>query len=97
MTDDHVPVRTYGGWRRSRGIGLLGLGPVATLVMLGCFAALILIAAFSLKALLYVAPLAVLTGAVALIRVDGVPLAQLAVQRLRWWRGTRAGHTTYRA
>src|SRR5439155_3462064 len=28
---------------------------------------------------------------------DGVPLAQLAVQRLRWWRGTRAGHTTYRA
>ena len=32
-----------------------------------------------------------------MIRVGGVPLAQLAVQRLRWWRGTRAGHTTYRA
>jgi hypothetical protein len=97
MIDEHVPVRTYGGWRRSRGIGLLGLGPVATLVMLGCFAALILIAAFSLKALVYLAPLAVLAGAAALIRVDGVPVAQLAVQRLRWWHGTRAGHTTYRA
>ena len=51
MTADHAPVRTYGGWRRSRGIGLLGLGPAATFVLLGCFAALILIAAFSLQAL----------------------------------------------
>jgi hypothetical protein len=97
MTDAQGPARTYGGWRRSRGIGLLGLGPVATLVMLGCCAALILIAATSLRALLYVAPLAVFAGAVSLIRVGGVPLAQIAVQRLRWWRGTRAGHTTYRA
>ena len=97
MTDGQTPVRTYGGWRRSRSIGLLGLGPVATLVMLGCFAALILVAAFSLQALLYVAPPALLAGAAALIRVGGVSLAQLAVQRLRWWRGTRAGHTSYRA
>ena len=50
------PVRTYGGWRRSRGIGLLGLGPAATFVLLGCFAALVLVAAFSLRLLLYVAP-----------------------------------------
>jgi hypothetical protein len=26
-----------------------------------------------------------------------VPLAQLAVQRLRWWHGTHAGYTSYRA
>jgi hypothetical protein len=97
MTGGQTPVRTYGGWRRSRSIGLLGLGPVATLVMLGCFAALILVAAFSLQALLYVAPPALLAGAAALIRVGGVSLAQLAVQRLRWWRGARAGHTSYRA
>ena len=97
MTGGQTPVRTYGGWRRSRSIGLLGLGPVATLVMLGCFAALILVAAFSLQALLYVAPPALLAGAAALIRVGGVSLAQLAVQRLRWWRGTRAGHSSYRA
>src|SRR6266566_4433389 len=97
MTDGQTPVRTYGGWRRSRSIGLLGLGPAATLVMLGCFAALILVAAFSLQALLYVAPPALLAGAAALIRVGGVSLAQLAVQRLLWWRGARAGHTTYQA
>ena len=96
MTSDH-PVRTYGGWRRSRSIGLLGLGPAATFILLGCFAALILIAAFSLRLLLYVAPPAVLAGAAGVIRVGGVPLAQLAVQRLRWWHGTHAGHTSYRA
>ena len=27
MTHDHYQARTYGGWRRSRRIGLLGLGP----------------------------------------------------------------------
>ena len=96
MTGSNTQVRTYGGWRRSRSIGLLGLGPVATLVMLACFAALILLAASSLQAFVYVAPPAVLAGAVSLIRVGGVPVAQLAVQRLRWWRGTRADLTTYR-
>jgi hypothetical protein len=39
----------------------------------------------------------VLAGAASLIRVGGVPLAQVAVQRLRWWRGARAGRTSYRA
>jgi hypothetical protein len=97
MTSDQTPVRTYGGWRRSRSIGLLGLGPAATFVLLGCFAALVLVAAFSIQLLLYVGPPAQLAGATGVIRVGGVPLAQLAVQRLRWWRGTRAGHTTYRA
>jgi hypothetical protein len=96
MTSDHS-VRTYGGWRRSRSIGLLGLGPGATFVLLGCFAALVLIAAFSLRLLLYVAPPALLAGAAGVIRIGGVPLAQLAVQRLRWWHGTHAGYTSYRA
>ena len=35
MTGGNAPVRTYGGWRRSRSIGLLGLGPAATLALLG--------------------------------------------------------------
>ena len=29
-------VRTYGGWRRARGIGLFGVGPVGTVVVLAC-------------------------------------------------------------
>ena len=38
----HDQVRSYGGWRRSRSIGLLGLGTTGTLVLLGCFAGLLL-------------------------------------------------------
>jgi hypothetical protein len=54
MTPEHDQVRTYGGWRRSRSIGLLGLGPgpAATFALIGSFAALLLLAAFSLKAAL---------------------------------------------
>ena len=95
MTTGPTPVRTYGGWRRSRSIGLLGLGPAATLALLGSFAALILTAAFSLQTLLYVAPPVVLAWSAGVVRVGGIPIAQLAVQRLRWWHGTRAGYTTY--
>ena len=97
MTTGHDQVRTYGGWRRSRSIGLLGLGPAATFVLLGSFAALLLVATVSLKALLYVGPPAMLAGAAGVIRVGGIPLAQLAVHRLRWQYGTSAGHTGYRA
>jgi len=97
MTREHDQVRTYGGWRRSRGIGLLGLGPAATYVLLSGFAVLVLVAAYSIKALLYVAPPAIAAAAAGMVRVGGVPAAQLAVQRLRWWHGTSAGHTSYRA
>jgi hypothetical protein len=97
MTGGSTPVRTYGGWRRSRGVGLLGLGPAATLGLLASFGVLILVAAFSVQALLYVAMPVVLCWSAGLIRVGGVPLAQLMVQRARWWHGTRAGYTTYRA
>jgi hypothetical protein len=94
---EHGQVRSYGGWRRSRSVGLLGLGTAGTLILLGCFATLLLAAAFSLKTLLYIGPPAVAAGAASLIRVGGIPLAQLAVQRARWHYGTRAGHTGYRA
>jgi hypothetical protein len=97
MTDDRPSVRTYGGWRRSRSIGLLGLGQAATLALLGCCAILILLAAISFQALLYVAPPVILGWAAGLIRVGGMPAIQLAVRHLRWWHGMRAGYTSYRA
>ncbi len=97
MMPGPMPARTYGGWRRSRSIGLLGLGPAATFAMLGCVVTLLVVAAVSFRALLYVAPPMVLAGTAGLIRISGVPLAQVAVQRLRWWHGARVGHTTYRA
>ncbi len=35
MAVEEVDIRTYGGWRKARGIGLFGLGPVATAVVIG--------------------------------------------------------------
>ncbi len=97
MTSEHNQVRTYGGWRRSRGIGLLGLGPAATSVLLGGIITVLIIAALSIRTLLYIPPPALLMATAALVRPSGTPLAQLAVQRLRWWHGTRTGQTGYRA
>ena len=97
MIPAQTPLRTYGGWRRTRSLGLLGLGPAATLTMLGCLAVLLVVAAVSVRTLVYVVPPMTLAGAASLIRVGGVPLGQVAVVRLRWWRGTRAGYTSYRA
>jgi hypothetical protein len=93
----HEPPRTYGGWRRSRGIGLLGFGPAATFTLLGALTILLVIAAVSARLLEYAAPPAILAGAAGLIRPGGVPLIQLAVQRLRWQYGTLTGRTDYQA
>ena len=95
--DTHPTVRTYGGWRRSRGMGLLGLGPGQTLLLLGTLTVLV-IAATADAALLAVAAvpaLAVLS--LVLVRLDGVPLGAGLVQRLRWQLATARGHTSYRS
>jgi hypothetical protein len=96
MTGDNVQVRTYGGWRRSRGIGLFGLGTTATFILLGMFAAVLVTVAAWPAGLFYIVPLAAVAAAVTFVRIGGVPAGQHAVQRVRWWRGTRRGHTVYR-
>jgi hypothetical protein len=73
MTPGHDQARSYGGWRRSRGIGLLGLGPAATFILLGGFAAVLLVAAFSRQAALYVTRPAVLPTSTA-VRSPPPPL-----------------------
>ncbi|MGI5171475.1 SCO6880 family protein [Spirillospora sp. CA-253888] len=90
-------VRTYGGWRRRHGIGLLGMDTTATFVALGTAMALVLTAALVPGALLYLAPPALIGGGLCLIRVGGVSLARLGLARWRWWWGVRRGHTRYRA
>src|SRR4051812_9592299 len=89
--------RTYGGWRRSRGMGLMGLGPFQTLLVLGAVTLLVIAATVSFTALLALAVpcLALLVGVLA--RFDGVPLVYGLVVRLRWWYATTRGHTSYRA
>lgn len=84
-------VRTYGGWRRSRGIGLLGLGAGATMVVLSSAVAVLIAAAVSLKAgaLLAVPAAVVITLTVA--RFDGIPITHLGLRRARWWYARARG------
>jgi hypothetical protein len=70
--------RTYGGWRRGRGIGLFGLGTTATFLILGVFIALLVAAAISPGTLIWLAPPTV-TGAgsgwsAGTARRPGIPL-----------------------
>jgi hypothetical protein len=89
--------RTYGGWRRRRGIGLFGLDTTATFVLLGLFIMLLVTAAIAPAVLVWLAPPVIAGCGAGLIRRGGTPVAQLAVQRIRWRIAVRRGWTRYRA
>ena len=89
-------VRTYGGWRRSRGIGLGGLTAAQSLILL---VALVLpLVVFSLRPLagLVLAAPALAVAGLAASRRDGVYLTEILAARWAWWRARRAGETSYR-
>ncbi|MEV3924609.1 SCO6880 family protein [Actinomadura coerulea] len=90
-------IRTYGGWRRRQGIGLLGLDTTSTFIALGTAMLLVLTAATAPRLLVYLLPPALISGALSLVRVGGVPLACVVLARCRWRWGVWRGHTRYRA
>lgn len=94
---EQTQIRTYGGWRRSRGIGLLGLGPGQTLLVLGAVTVLIITASVHLTAFAVAALPCLATLGLVLLRFDGVPLVTGLQQRSRWLVGNTRGHTAYRS
>jgi hypothetical protein len=90
-------VRTYGGWRKARGIGLFGIGPVGTVVVLGCIVVPMLLASVRLSIGAAALPAATLVAALTIARFDDMTLAQVVGRRLRWAWAVRRGWTTYRA
>ncbi|HEU5023620.1 MAG TPA: SCO6880 family protein [Spirillospora sp.] len=90
-------VRTYGGWRRRHGIGLLGLDTTSTFVALGAAMMLVLVAAAAPRLLIYLLPPALVSGGLGLMRVGGVSLARLVLARCRWRWSVLHGHNRYRA
>jgi hypothetical protein len=90
-------VRTYGGWRRARGMGLFGLSSVGTVVVLACLVTPLVIGAASLQAGLIAAVPAGLVVLVTLLRVDGVTVGQVLQRTLRWWWGSLRGYGTFRS
>ena len=88
--------RSYGGWRRRRGIGLWGLGTGGTLTVLAAVMTVILVAAVKVSALLYVAPPVAIAAGLGLARVGGETIGLKALRRLRWWWASGRGYTKYR-
>jgi len=91
------PVRTYGGWRLTRGMGLFGSGPFGTLVVLSCVVVPLLIASIDLRAALVSLPPAAIAAALVLARVNGTSVGRLAQRRARWTWGSSRGYATHRA
>jgi hypothetical protein len=90
-------VRTYGGWRRSRGMGLFGLGPAQTLTVLIAVTTVIVAGSMSLQALAVAVVPCGLVVALLLVRWDGVPMSAGIAQRVRWLVGSNRGYTSYRS
>ena len=97
MANSTEPPRTYGGWRRSRSMGLLGMGPVQTLVVLAAVAVFLVSAALYPPALAVATPGCLIVIAVNVAKWDGVPLMAGVRERVRFGLGTRKGRTSYRA
>ncbi len=90
-------VRTYGGWRRTRGMGLFGLTSVGTVVVLACLVIPLVLGSVSLRAGLIAAVPAVAIAAGTLIRIDGTTIGHVVQRRSRWWWGTVRGYGTFRS
>jgi len=97
MSTSDEQVRTYGGWRRSRGMGLMGLGSAQTLVVLVALTTVIISLSLSPTVLAVVFGPALLVIGGTVLRWDGIPLAQGVMQRLRWGWGSARGYTSYRS
>jgi len=90
-------VRTYGGWRKRRGLGLFGLGTTGTLVLLGAVAGVMLLGSVSPVLALYTGPVVAIAGGLALVQVDGIPLGRAVLRHVRWWYGSARRYTRYNA
>ena len=97
MTSDHATVRTYGGWRRRRPMGLLGLGPGGTLALFGVVIVVLASVAISPRTALYIAPPLLAAAGLSLTRIHGTPLATWAAIRFRWWRAVARNWTSYQS
>lgn len=96
-TEQAREIRLYSGWRRTRGMGLWGLSPGATVVVLGCVLVPLMLAAVSLRLGLQAAVPAAAVAGLTLARVGGVPLGDVVVRRARWTLGTARGMRSLRS
>ena len=90
-------MRTYGGWRKAQGMGLFGLGPGATLVVMATGVLGLLCITISMRLFLIWALPGPLVIALTLTRWDGETLADRAQRWARWRWATMRGWTSLRS
>ncbi|MGQ0843868.1 MAG: SCO6880 family protein [Sporichthyaceae bacterium] len=97
FVEQQSTVRTYGGWRRTRGLGLGSLdtrSSGAVILLVAVLTAATAVGGVRAGAMLL--PVVVPTLAVLLWRYDGVPLLDHLIARDRYRRAAGRGETTYR-
>jgi len=98
VTSEQPAVRLYGGWRRSRTLGIAHLSTGQTaVVVLSVLGPLLMVNIAGFSSLLTTVPLALVLIALTLWQVHGMPLLHLALARGRWQWATWRGETSYRA
>jgi hypothetical protein len=85
--------RTYGNWRRARGMGLGQLSMPESILVFGCVLVPIMVFNFSVPAALILGAISAVVAAAVLIRVGGQTAAGVTVRRLRFFRARQAGWT----
>jgi hypothetical protein len=97
MTPDTAEIRTYGGWRLSRGIGVGKLDSRQTLAFLILVGAVTLLTAFAgLRIGVIAASVAVVVMALLLWRRDGILLIDYTAAAMRYRLACVRGETSYR-
>ncbi|WP_218040569.1 SCO6880 family protein [Actinomadura sp. WMMB 499] len=89
--------RTYGGWRRRHGIGLLGMDTTATFTALGAAMLLVVVAAVTPGTLVFLLPPIAVAAGLGLLRIGGIPAGRLLLAKARWRWAMWRGHNRYRA
>jgi hypothetical protein len=94
---DQVDVRTYGGWRRSRSVGIGSLDTrQSAAVALGALIPLLLYAIGAWQPAVLVVLVDVVVLPLLMIRRGGVLLLDAALAAARWRRAHRRGQSAYR-
>jgi hypothetical protein len=88
-------IRTYGGWRRARSMGMFGLGPGASILVLGAITLPLFASPFGMSAFLVAAGPSAVVLAALLLRFDGVPIIHVLTRRWRWLVGAGRAQASY--
>ncbi|WP_051838646.1 SCO6880 family protein [Streptomyces sp. NRRL WC-3742] len=96
-TTQQTPARLYGGWRKSKtmGIGLLNTGQTV-IVVVAILLPIFIVNAAGMTTLVVTVPVALVVIALACWQRHGMPLLDLAVGRVRWQWAHWRGETSYR-